>query len=145
MGAGEWGRGSSRIRIHGRLWGAALRIGPSLPKQTPWSPPDVWRLDRLRCCRACSLLYDCHYWPVNPYPARPGAGKRSLVFAPGVGVTTSPWLRVPIAHQTCMLIVSLMNRTEPSQNVTFTPPAWLLLGVIRLLNPPGVPPSPSEV
>src|SRR3954468_22510312 len=79
-------------------------------------------------------------------PLLPGAGReRPVPLQYASALTTSPWFRVPIAHQVCRLIVSLTNRTEPSQKPTITPPGWLLLGVIRLLNPPGVPPSPSEV
>src|SRR4051812_36583073 len=43
-------------------------------------------------------------------------------------LTTSPRLRVPIAHQGDCPTVSLTNFTEPSVNPTFTPPGWLLVG-----------------
>ena len=37
---------------------------------------------------------------------------------------TSPPARVPRANQVVRLIEFLMNLTEPSQNVAFTPPGW---------------------
>src|SRR5262249_11730515 len=39
-------------------------------------------------------------------------------------LTTSPPALVAIAHQTAVLTVYLINRTEPSMNPTFTPPGW---------------------
>ena len=49
---------------------------------------------------------------------------------------TSPPLRVPSAHQTGRLIVSLMNWTWPSPMTTLTPPGWLLVAVIAAAHPP---------
>ena len=40
---------------------------------------------------------------------------------------TSPLAFVATAHQVCWLTLSLMNLTEPSRNVTFTPPGWFEL------------------
>ena len=42
-------------------------------------------------------------------------------------LTTSPPAIVPRARQVTPLIVFLMNRTLPSANRVFTPPAWKLL------------------
>jgi hypothetical protein len=56
-------------------------------------------------------------------------------------LTTSPWARVPRAHQVGAAIESFMNFTEPSHMHTFTPPGWLLVAVIRSFEPPGAPPQ----
>ncbi len=45
--------------------------------------------------------------------------------------TGSPPLRVPIACRTTSVVASVRNRTLPSQNTKFTPPAWRLLNPIR--------------
>src|SRR5579883_745232 len=40
----------------------------------------------------------------------------------------SPRFRLPRAHQAWRLTESLMNRTDPSDMATLTPPGWLLPG-----------------
>ena len=42
---------------------------------------------------------------------------------------TSPKLLVPKAHQVCIPMLALTNRTLPSDIVTFTPPGWLLVAL----------------
>ncbi len=45
---------------------------------------------------------------------------------------TSPPALVEIARQVTRLMVSLTNRTEPSQRVILTPPGWELVALLRM-------------
>ena len=54
---------------------------------------------------------------------------------------TSPPALVPKAHQVCMPMLLLTNRTLPSANPTLQPPGWLL---VALWYPLYVAPQPPQ-
>src|SRR3954471_17559138 len=76
------------------------------------------------------------------HPAR-GTGSRSDARAQSESApTTSPPSLDPMAHHAFMLMLSFTKRTEPSQFAMFTPPEWLLVGVMASYQLPGSPPGP---
>ena len=111
-----------------------------------WVPSRVYDLwhDRATYHFLTSPDDQQRYWQMVRNHMRPGGHVIVATFAPDgpercsglSALSTSAMALVPMAHQVCGAMESLMNFTEPSPMQTFTPPGCMLVAVIMALVPP---------